>query len=540
MNCSQPAVGTGLGDVEDLEGNLGMTNAKKIVALAGVALVGALLAACGQSGSGPAKPGEPLHCYVGGTMRPVMEKLSKLYEAQTGQKVEIDSAGSGELLIRIQTQQTGDLYVSHDPFFDMLMAKGLGRRGWTMALVTPVMVVPKGNPKNIKSVKDLARPGLKLAMTDADKSTAGHIVQVVFDKAGLRKQIEANIVKRSRGSGQAANWVGLGDVDAAIVWNAVAHLRSDMLGAVPIEPRYMPVPGVDAVTSATKRVYDIGRIKVTIATLKCSKQPEAAAKFAEFVVANRSVFADEFGFSPAPESLVTPKLSLHCGAGLRLAMEDAVKAFEKKTGVKIEASYQGSGTLITAIRLKKQGDFYMPGDVGYLDMLATDGSVLDRRKIACFVPVIIVPKGNPKKIASLSDLVKPGVKLGLGNPKACQVGRLCEQLWAKNNIDPAAIKARTVYSSMTVNELGLKVQTNSVDAAIVWDAVAVEFAKDADVVEIPLEQNILSNVSIGLLKYSANKPLARKFMGWLAGPEGQGIFRRHHYTIEAPKMPAAK
>lgn len=517
-----------------------MTNARKIVALAGVVLAGTLLAACGESDSGQPKPGEPLHCYVGGTMRPVMEKLAKLYQAQTGQKVDIDSAGSGELLIRIQTQQVGDLYVSHDPFLDMLMAKGLGRRGLTMAVVTPVMVVPKGNPKGIKSVKDLARPGLKLGMTDPNMSTAGHIIPVIFDKAGLREQIEANIVKRSRGGGQAANWVSIGDVDAAIVWNAVAHLRSDKLDAVPIDPDCALIPGVDAVTSATKKVYDIGRIKVTIASLKCSKQPEAAAKFAEFVVANRSVFTGEFGFSPAPDSLVTPKLSLHCGAGLRLAMEDAVKAFEKKTGAKIEASYQGSGTLITAIRLKQAGDLYMPGDVGYLDMLATDGSVEGRRKIACFVPVIIVGKGNPKNIAALTDLIKPGVRLGLGNPKACQVGRLCEQLWAKNNIDPAAVKARTVYSSMTVNELGVKVQTNSVDAAIVWDAVAFNFSKDVDIVEIPLEQNILSHVSIGLLKYSQNKPLARQFMDWLAGPEGRSIFRRHRYTIEAPKMPTAE
>ncbi len=514
-----------------------MTNPRRIIAFAGVALAGTLLAACGESGSGQPKPHKPLHCYVGGTMRPVMEKLARLYEAKTGQKVDMDSAGSGELLIRIQTQQTGDLYVSHDPFSDMLMARGLGLQGWTMAVVTPVIVMPKGNPKGIKSVRDLARPGLKLAMTDPRKSTAGHIVPVIFDKAGLREQIEANIVKHSRGSGQAADWVGIGDVDAAILWNAVAHRRSDKLDAVPIDAEYAPISGIDAVTSATKKVYDIGRIKVTIATLKCSKQPEAAAKFAEFVMANRSLLADEFGFSPAPDSLVTPKLSLHCGTGLRLAMEDAVKAFEKKTGAKIEVGYQLSSTLITAIRLKQAGDLYMPGDVGYLDMLATDGSIEDRRTIARFVPVIIVGKGNPKNIAALTDLIKPGVRLGLGNPKACQAGRLCEQLWAKNNIDPAAIQARTVYSPMTVKELGAKVRTNSIDAAIVWDAVAVEFAKDVDIVEIPPEQNILSHVAIGLLKYSQNKPLARQFMDWLAGPEGRSIFRRHRYTIEAPKMP---
>jgi molybdate transport system substrate-binding protein len=500
-------------------------------------LVIALLALCAATGCGDGGAdanGQPLLCHVGGTMRPVMEKLATLYEQETGRKVEINSAGSGELMINIQTQKNGDLYVCHDPFGRMLMEKGLGRQLWTMAVITPVIVVPEGNPKNIGSVKDLARSGLKLAMTDPNHSTTGHIIPVIFDKAGVRKQIEANIVKRSRGGSQAANWVSVGDVDAAIVWNAVAYLRDEKLDAVPIDAPYAAIPGVDAITSATGKVYDIGQIKVTIATLKCSKQAEAAADFADFVVARRATFTDEFGFSPAPASLVAGKLSLHCGAGLRPAMEEAVKAFEAQTGSKVEASYQGSGTLITSIKLKQEGDLYMPGDVGYLDMLAADGSVEDRRSVAWFVPVIIVAKGNPKSIASLADLAKPGVKLGLGNPEACQVGRLCEQLWKKNSIDPAAIKANTSYSSMTVNELGVKVQTNSVDAAIVWDAVASLFAKDVDVVAIAPERNILSHVAIGLLKYSNNKPLATRFMDFLAGPEGKEIFKRHNYNVDKP------
>ena len=143
-----------------------MANARTIVSAACLVLAGALSAGCGKNNSGQSQAGKPLHCYVGGTMLPAMEKIARLYEAQTGQKVELDSADSGELMIRIQTQEVGDLYVSHDPFLDMLMAKGLGRQSWTMAVVTPVIVVPKGNPKGIKSVKDLARPGLKLALTD--------------------------------------------------------------------------------------------------------------------------------------------------------------------------------------------------------------------------------------------------------------------------------------------------------------------------------------------------------------------------------------
>jgi len=494
----------------------------------------AAISGCGD-GSDESSGKQPLICYVGGTMRPVMEKLAKDFEQQTGRKVQIDSAGSGELLIRIMTQQRGDLYVCHDPYQEMLQRKGLSERGWTLALVTPTIVVQKGNPEKIRSVKDLARAGLKLAMTDPTHSTTGYILPRIFEKAGVRDAIKANIVKRMRGGGSAANLVAMGDVHAAIVWDAVAYLRRDKLDAVPIEPACRPVSGVDAVTSSTGRSYDIGRIKVTMDVLKCSRQVKAAWAFANFVSDHRKVFAEQFGFTSAGPAVAGGKLYIHCGAGIRPAMEDAAAAFEKKTGAKLTVSYQGSGTLITTIKLKQQGDLYMPGDVWYLQQLEKDGSVVSRKLITYFVPVIIVPKGNPKKVKSLADLVRPGMKLGVGNPKACQIGRMTHQIFAKNKIDPAAVRERTTFSSVTVNELGLKVQTDSIDAAIVWDAVAANFAKDVQVVKIPREQNLISRVAIGLLKFSQNRPLAERFTSFLAAPEGQAIFASHGYTIEEPK-----
>ena len=491
-----------------------------------------------RAGSRPA-PGKPLLCYVGGTMRPVMEQLARAYEKQTRRKVEIDHAGSGELLTRIVTQKRGDLYVCHDPFQDRLARRGMSAEGWTLAVVTPTIAVRKGNPKGIRSVRDLAKPGMKLAMTDSQKSTTGWIIPRIFDKAGVREAIEKNIGPRAGGGGEAADRVAIGDVDAANVWDAVilAPDRRDKLDAVPIDPPYRAIPGVDAVTSPTGRTYDIGRIKVTMDLLTCSKQPDAARAFAEFVVANQAVFVRDFGFSPTPPDLKGQSLFIHCGAGIRHAMEDAAATFERQTGATLRVSYAGSGTLITTIKLKRQGDLYMPGDQWYLDQLekGPDKLVEDRKLVACFVPVIVVRKGNPKGIRRLGDLLKPGVKLGLGNPEACQIGRLCEQIFVKNKMNPAAVRDRTAFSSPTVHEIGVKVQTRAIDAGIVWDAVAANFARDVDVVKIPAAQNLISRVAIGRLACAKNKRLARQFMEFLASAQGKAIFARHHYTVEEPK-----
>jgi len=363
----------------------------------------------------------------------------------------------------------------------------------------------------------------------------GHVLPTVFAKAALARQIEANVVKRARGGGAAANWVSIGDVDASIVWDAVAFLRKDKLDVVGIEPQYMPIPGVDAVTSATHKSYDIGRVKVTIASLKCSKQPDAAAKFAEFAVAHRSVFVDDFGFSPVPDSLVTGTLSLHCGAGLRPAMEDAVKAFEKMTGTKIEASYQGSGTLITAIRLKQQGDLYMPGDKQYVEQAAQEGMILSQKRVCYFVPVILVQKDNPKDIHGLQDLLRPGLKLGLGDARTCAIGRTTKEVFAKNNIAWEDVEKNVAFQSLTVNELGMQIQAGSLDAVIVWDAIARYYDEHGTEVAIPVDRNVISAVDIGVLSFTKNRSRAEEFVEFVTSQRGGDIFRKHDYTVELPK-----
>ena len=239
-----------------------------------------------------------LLCYVGGTMRPAMEKLVERYRQQTGQEVRLDFGDSGGLLIRIENEQRGDLYVCHDPFPTMLENKKLGESR-VVAALTPVIVVPKGNPKNIRGLPDLGNEGVRLIVTDFERSTLGHILPVMFPKTGREQAIRKNIVTTVRSGGQAANAVMAGTLDAAIVWNAVAFLRREKLDAIPIAQEHCPRPVVDAVTSATNKLWDVSRINVGIAVLNCSRRRQAAAKFAEFVASerNREVF-NGLGFTP--------------------------------------------------------------------------------------------------------------------------------------------------------------------------------------------------------------------------------------------------
>lgn len=245
------------------------------------------------------KSKKPLLCYVGSYMRPPMEKIAKLYEEKTGQKVIFDVGGGGELLIKIEQTKRGDIYVYHDPYPNALIKKQLGEKMWPIASLTPVIVIPKGNPKNIKSLKDLTRPDLRVGLSMKPYSNVAFMNEIIFKKAGLLGDIEKNIAMRAK-CDEIAMGVKMGSLDAAIIWNARWHLYKESLDYIPIPPEFLPQKGVDTVTSATYGVFDLGYTGVGIVTLKCSKQPEVAKAFAEFVASptGKEIFI-KHNFSPA-------------------------------------------------------------------------------------------------------------------------------------------------------------------------------------------------------------------------------------------------
>ena len=113
----------------------------------------------------------------------------------------------------------------------------------------------------------------------------------------------------------------------------------------------------------------------------------------------------------------TRELLLYCGAGIRPAAEKLIAAFEEKTGIRVNATYAGSGRLLGQLTAARTGDLYMPGAAFYVDT-AIEKGLADRatKRVAMyFVPVVFVRKGNPKGVHSLRDLTREGLRVGFGD-----------------------------------------------------------------------------------------------------------------------------
>ena len=229
------------------------------------------------------------------------------------------------------------------------------------------------------------------------------------------------------------------------------------------------------------------------------------------------------------------ELLLYCGAGIRPLADELIETFGIKYGIKVVPDYAGSEVLLSKIKLLRMGDLYMPGDKHYVAQAAQEDMILSQSTVCYWVPTILVQKGNPKKIRELQDLLKPGIKLGLGNPAACAIGRTSKQILAKNNISWKDVEKNLAYQSLTVNELGMQIQAKSLDAVIVWDAMARYYSEYGDEVPVAAENNVISAIDIGVLKFSGHKELAAKFVDFVTTEPGQKIVSKYGYRTKPPE-----
>ena len=229
---------------------------------------------------------------------------------------------------------------------------------------------------------------------------------------------------------------------------------------------------------------------------------------------------------------------VHAGAGIRPALDEAGAAFQKKSGVRVDYNYKGSACLLPDVCVSQKGDVYVPGELYFMQQAVDRKLVKPGYKVvASMTTVIIVQPGNPKNIAALDDLAKPGVRLGLGDPQVVAIGRAASEALVKAGVWDRA-KTNMVMSAQNVTELSNAVKMKQLDAAIVWDATAALYS-DRELKAVPIDARVAtcSPVPAGVLKFSKNAKAAQAYVDFLAGPEAKAIFLKHGF---GPPMKADK
>ncbi|MDZ4286429.1 MAG: substrate-binding domain-containing protein, partial [Prosthecobacter sp.] len=161
--------------------------------------------------------------YSGGVNRPAIEKLVQEFANREGITVTTVFNGCGILCASMKAMEDvanpkfPDAYYACDVCFVPPVAEHFPEA--VMLTETEIVIaVPKGNKKNIKTLADLAQPGLKLGVCNAQQSTLGYMTQAILKSSNLHESVTKNVVVEVPTAEFLGHPMRAGALDAAIVY----------------------------------------------------------------------------------------------------------------------------------------------------------------------------------------------------------------------------------------------------------------------------------------------------------------------------------
>ncbi len=250
--------------------------------------------------------------------------------------------------------------------------------------------------------------------------------------------------------------------------------------------------------------------------------------------------------TPAASPLAGKTITAFVGSASKPPMDEAAKVFESQTGAKVYLTYGGSGAVLSQMELSKTGDLYIPGSPDYL-VKSNAKNITDpatAQIVAYLVPAICVQHGNPKNIQSLSELARPGITVGIGNPDTVCVGLYAVEILENNHLLPEVYK-NILTQAASCDATATLISLKSVDAVMGWSVFHHWNPENIDAVYLKPEQlPRLAYIPAAISNYSKEKEAAGTFIKFLTSPTGQDIFRKWGYDVteaEARKYaPGAK
>ena len=225
-----------------------------------------------------------------------LEKAAKLFEEQSGIHVEIDvcsrhcaspvaeeatgETGGDDFLLEISDAGIHDLAIGGAEYLlDDGEIRGIVQRHErrVIACRASAIIVPAGNPKNIRSVQDMTKPGVRVGISVIDCLKG--LWEDITGRLGLMDKIRRNISYYANGCIAIVEAVADNQVDAAFGWTAFKHLEPDRIEVVKMPEEQQVLRGTG------------------VGMLSFAKDTEAARKFMDFLTTPEArAFYEEYGW----------------------------------------------------------------------------------------------------------------------------------------------------------------------------------------------------------------------------------------------------
>lgn len=228
-------------------------------------------------------------------------------------------------------------------------------------------------------------------------------------------------------------------------------------------------------------------------------------------------------------------VKVFAGAASKPPLEELAKLYEKKTGVKVELTFGGSGTMLSQMIMAKAGDVYVPGSDDFMDKAeAKEVVAKGKRQVAAYlIPTIGVQKGNPKGIKSLEDLARPGIMVGVGVPEAVCLGDIAVEVFKETGLTEK-VAPNIVTHANSCEQVAAILRMKQVDAVIGWDVFASWAPKEIETIPLPPKLRKYRYIPAAVTKFAEDPAAAQRFVDFICSRTGKAVFKKQGYTMEVP------
>lgn len=226
-------------------------------------------------------------------------------------------------------------------------------------------------------------------------------------------------------------------------------------------------------------------------------------------------------------------ISLYGAGGPHTALIKVAKLFTKNTGTKVNVHF-GPERKWTE-DAKKNADIIWGTSEQSMTAFLENYTSFDSKDVEPIYlrrAVIAVQKGNPKKITSFDDLLKPNIKVvvveGAGVYNTSGTGVWEDVAGRKGSIEDVKALRKNIVNFAKGSGAGFKAFKNGADAWITWTHWVKTHPKDADMVELSKERVIYRDLSI-VSNDKADKE-TKNFMTFLISTDAQKIFKAEGWS----------
>ena len=237
---------------------------------------------------------------------------------------------------------------------------------------------------------------------------------------------------------------------------------------------------------------------------------------------------------PAENTQNAQEITVAAAANLTDAFAEMAKQFTAKTGIRVVYSFGSTADLTKQIENGAPFDVFASADVEHVDVLGQKELIVSgtRAIYARGRLILWTPPQGRAHVSRIEDVTSADVKtVAIAKPDLAPYGRATVETLRALNIWPQ-VEPKVVYGTNVSNT---KQFATSGNADVAFLPLALVKKDEGQYIEVDERLHQPIDQALAIVKASGKQDMARRFVTFVLGDEGQAILQQYGYSNPSAK-----